>query len=107
MLGTKTRALMQREQGRDLFDLFHAWEFSEAGSTPYVVDGVKAMEAFTWYLEQEGTHLGAVEANAQLDERLCKQGFRPDTLLRPGLAKFDVDAAAAVVREAYFKHLKP
>ena len=26
MLGTKTRALMQREQGRDLFDLFHAWQ---------------------------------------------------------------------------------
>lgn len=24
LLGTKTRALMQREQGRDLFDLFHA-----------------------------------------------------------------------------------
>jgi predicted nucleotidyltransferase component of viral defense system len=24
MLGTKTRALMQREQGRDLFDLVHA-----------------------------------------------------------------------------------
>jgi hypothetical protein len=24
-----------------------------------------------------------------------------------GLAKFDVDAAAAVVREAYFRHLKP
>lgn len=30
-----------------------------------------------------------------------------DTLLRPGLPKFDVDAAAIVVREAYFKHLKP
>src|SRR5690606_885261 len=28
MLGTKTRALMQREQGRDLFDLFHAWQLS-------------------------------------------------------------------------------
>jgi len=108
MLGTKTRALMQREQGRDLFDLFHAWQLSEAGSTPYVVDGAKAMEAFVWYLEQEGTHMGAVEANAQLDERLRKRGFQRDmdTLLRPGLAKFDVDAAAGVVREAYFKHLK-
>jgi hypothetical protein len=87
MLGTKTRALMQREQGRDLFDLFHAWQLSEAGATPYAVDGVKAMEAFAWYLEQEGTQLGAVEANAQLDARLRKQGFRRDmdTLLRPGL----------------------
>ena len=109
MLGTKTRALMQREQGRDLFDLSHAWQLSEAGATPYAVDGAKAMEAFAWYLEQEGTHLGAVEANAQLDARLRKQAFRRDmdTLLRPGLPKFDVDAAAAVVREAFFNHLKP
>jgi len=109
MLGTKTRALMQREQGRDLFDLFHAWQLSEAGTTPYSVDGAKAMEAFAWYLEQEGTHLGATEANALLDERLRKRAFRRDmdTLLRPGLPKFDVDAAAAAVRHAYFKHLTP
>lgn len=67
------------------------------------------MKAFTWYLEQEGTYLDASEAHARLDERLRKQAFRRDmdTLLRPGLRKFDVDAAAAVVREAYFKHLKP
>ena len=41
MLGTKTRALMQREQGRDLYDLSHAWQLSAAGATPYVVDGQK------------------------------------------------------------------
>ena len=38
MLGTKTRALMQREQGRDLYDLSHAWELSETGATSYAVD---------------------------------------------------------------------
>ena len=54
MLGTKTRALMQREQGRDLFDLYHAWHLSEAGTTPYAVDGAKAMDAFAWYLEKAG-----------------------------------------------------
>ena len=107
MLGTKTRALMQREQGRDLFDLCHAWELSQAGSTPYPVDGRKAMEAFAWYLEQEGTQIGIAEANAMLDARLRKEGFRRDmdTLLRPGLPRFDVDAGAAVVREAYLRHL--
>lgn len=106
MLGTKTRALMQREQGRDLFDLFHAWQLSEAGATPYAVDGAKAMEAFAWYLEKEGAHMDADEANTRLAERLRKRAFRGDmdTLLRPGLPRFDVDAAAAVVREAYFKH---
>jgi predicted nucleotidyltransferase component of viral defense system len=109
MLGTKTRALMQREQGRDLFDLFHAWQLSEAKTTPYSVDGAKAMEAFAWYLQKEGTHLGRDEANALLDARLRKAAFRRDmdTLLRPGLPKFDVEDAANTVRDAYFKHLKP
>jgi hypothetical protein len=66
------------------------------------------MEAFAWYLEQEGTHLSSSEANVLLDERTRNRAFRRDmdTLLRPGLPKFDVDAAAAVVRQAYFKHLK-
>ena len=93
MLGTKTRALMQREQGRDLFDLFHAWQLSEAKSTLYPVDGAKAMEAFAWYLDKEGTHMGRDEANALLDARLRKTSFRRDmdTLLRPGLPKFEVD----------------
>lgn len=108
MLGTKTRALMQREQGRDLFDLCHAWQLSEAGNTPYPVDGAKAMDAFAWYLEKEGTHLGYDEANALLDARLRKAAFRRDmdTLLRPGLPKFNVDDGAVVVRAAYFRHLK-
>jgi predicted nucleotidyltransferase component of viral defense system len=108
MLGTKTRALMQREQGRDLFDLFHAWQLSEAGATSFPVDGAKAMEAFAWYLEKEGTRLQRNEADALLDARLRKAAFRRDmdTLLRPGLPKFDVDNGALVVREAYFTHLK-
>jgi len=107
MLGTKTRALMQREQGRDLFDLFHAWQLSETGATAFPVDGERAMQAFAWYLDKEGTHIGSDEANALLDGRLRKGAFRRDmdTLLRPGLPKFDVDQAATVVREAYLKHL--
>ena len=109
MLGTKTRALMQREQGRDLYDLFHAWQLSEAVATPYVVNGQKAMEAFAWYLEKEGTRMGANEANALLGVRVRKESFRrdTDTLLRSGLPKYDVGQGAAVVRAAYFKHLKP
>lgn len=109
MLGTKTRALMQREQGRDLYDLSHAWQLSTAGATAYVVDGQKVMEAFAWYLEKEGTRMGADEANALLDARVRKESFRRDmdTLLRPGLPKYDVDRGAAVVRAAYFKHLQP
>ncbi|MDX3928928.1 MAG: nucleotidyl transferase AbiEii/AbiGii toxin family protein [Shinella sp.] len=107
MLGTKTRALMQREQGRDLFDLAHAWQLNIAGSTPYAVDGARAMEAFAWYLEKEGTKFSAEEANAHLDARLRNRAFRHDmdTLLRPDMPSFEVDKAAEIVREAYFKHL--
>ena len=67
------------------------------------------MDAFAWYLEKEGTRPGHDGANALLHERLRKPSFRRDmdTLLRPGLPKFDVDEGAVVVREAYFKHLKP
>lgn len=109
MLGTKMRALMQREQGRDLFDLSHAWLLSESNSTPHLVDGAKAMEAFAWYLEQEGTYLGRDDANALLASKLNKAAFRRDmdTLLRPGLPKFDVDMGAEIVRNVYLRHLKP
>jgi predicted nucleotidyltransferase component of viral defense system len=107
MLGTKTRALMQRQQGRDLFDLWFAWSQSQAGATPYSVDGKRAMQAFEWYLANEGTAMGLEEAGQLLDQRLSNTTFRQDmdTLLRPGLPKFDVDAAAPLVREAFLAHL--
>lgn len=107
MLGTKTRALMQRKQGRDLFDLWHAWTMSEAGTTPYSVDGSRAMEAFEWYLKNEGTVINRTQANSLLDERLNDKGFCGDmnTLLRPGFQAFDVGSAAVVVRAAFLAHL--
>jgi len=108
MLGTKTRALMQRQQGRDLFDLCHAWQLSQQGITKYAVDGARAMAAFEWYLEQEGARIGIAEANAALDERLRNRRFCDDmnTLLRPGLPKFDAGTGANIVRTAFLSHLK-
>lgn len=107
MMGTKTRALLQRKQGRDLYDLWHAWTQSEANATPFAVDGKKSMDAFEWYLSNEQTELGRAEAEKLLVVRLRSQDFRRDmeTLLRPGLRAFDVDAAADDVRAAYFVHL--
>lgn len=108
MLGTKMRALMQRQQGRDLFDLSHAWQMSQQSATKYVVDGVRAMTAFEWYLEQEGTRIEFAEANAALDERLRNRRFCDDmnTLLRPGLPRFDAGTGADIVRTAFLSHLK-
>jgi hypothetical protein len=58
MMGTKTRALMQREQGRDLYDLFHAWQLSEApppmpwtGTRPWKPSpGIWKKKARSWVL---------------------------------------------------------
>jgi predicted nucleotidyltransferase component of viral defense system len=107
MLGTKTRALMQRLQGRDLFDLWFAWSQSQAGTTPYAVNGKRAMQAFEWYLDNEGTAMGRAEAAQLLDQRLRNAAFRQDmdTLLRPDLPKFDVDAAASTVRREFLDYL--
>lgn len=107
MLGTKTRALMQRQQGRDLFDLWFAWSQSQAGATPYSVDGKRAMQAFEWYLTNEGTSMGFAEANRLLDQRLRNPAFCQDmnTLLRPGLPRFDVEVAAPVVRSVFLAEL--
>ena len=46
---------------------------------------------------------------ALLDARLSNAAFRRDmdTLLRPGLPKFDVDVGASVVRNTFFTHLEP
>ena len=95
---------MQREQGRDLFDLFHTWTLSEAGATPYAVDGARSIDLVSG---AEGTRTSAGEAYAALDAKLRKEGFRRDmdTLLRPGLPAHDVDRSAEIVRAAYFRHL--
>jgi predicted nucleotidyltransferase component of viral defense system len=107
MLGTKLRALMQRTQGRDLFDLYHAGDLGARGATPYVVNQAEAIEAFNWYLANEGTQMGREEADRLLSERVREAAFRRDmsTLLRADYAGYDVDAAAAFVRDAYFVHL--
>lgn len=108
MLGTKMRALMQRQQGRDLFDLSYAWQMSQEGATEYLVDGIRVMTAFEWYLGHEGTRIGIAEANAALDARLRNRRFCDDmsTLLRPGLPKFNAQAGADIVRTAFLSHLK-
>lgn len=108
MLGTKTRALMQRTQGRDLYDLWYALVQSKAGLTPYAVDCAKVIEAFEWYLKNEGTSMGREEAAQLLDTKIRDKGFRSDmdTLLRPDSSPFDVDKAALFVVQELLALLK-
>jgi hypothetical protein len=108
MLGTKLRALLQRAQGRDLFDLYHAAEFGTRATPVCTVDGAQTIEAFNWYLANEKTGMGREEAEDLLRERLRDRGFRNDmdTLLRPGFGRYDIDVAAELVRQKYFVHLR-
>jgi hypothetical protein len=48
-----------------------------------------------------------MEAGHLLDQRLRNPAFRQDmdTLLRPGLPKFDVDAAAPILRSVFLAQL--
>jgi hypothetical protein len=102
MLGTKMRALFQRTQGRDLFDLYHALR------TDASIDARAIVGAFRYYMDREGTLAYRDEFVALLEERLRDRGFRSDmhSLLRPGV-DYDVPAAAALVKERLLSLLPP
>ena len=82
VLGTKLRALFQREAGRDLFDLY--WALIK--TTP-PVNPANIIESFQYYLRQEGSVVGRAEFTAILQSRLGNRGFCRDMehLLRVGL----------------------
>lgn len=108
MLGTKLRALMQRKQGRDLFDLYHAATFGPRATPARAIDGGRVIDAFNWYLENEGTRMGRDEAERRLTGHLADRSFRNDMrqLLRSDYGRYDVDAAADLVRGMYLAQLQ-
>lgn len=79
LLGTKLRALYQRKQGRDLFDL--AIALKSPGVTPQ-----RVVEAFSRYLENEGTKITRTEFEQNLALKLRDPAFMADIgpLLAPG-----------------------
>lgn len=95
MLGTKMRALFQREQGRDLFDLY--WALTQPAAMNPSISGV--IEAFQHYMAGENAVVTRQDFLDALDFRLASAGFRSDmaALLRAGLV-YDVDQAGMFVR---------
>ena len=83
MLGTKMRALFQRKRGRDLFDLY--WALTES-RTP--VNPSEVIDAFQYYMRQEGTIAWRVEFVEILKNHLRDRGFLTDmiALLRTGIS---------------------
>ena len=93
LLATKFRALYQRRKGRDLFDLWHAFEKER-------VDADRLISCFERYMREDG--LGVTRA--QFEENLARKGPQPDfrddvrLLLRPG-PPWNIDRAMTTVLE--------
>lgn len=75
-VGTKLRALLQREQGRDLYDFYHAWERAKSGSAS--IDPKVVAAAFRFYMAQEKTTYTAAEVKNDLDIRMRSKKFLSD-----------------------------
>jgi predicted nucleotidyltransferase component of viral defense system len=105
MLGTKLRALVQREQSRDLFDLDRALT---SPSRSHVPDPDRIIYAFRKYMEGEGSTVNADAFRQDLDKKLRSETFRKDVspMLRKDVS-FDIDAAAERVRRELFDRLDP
>ena len=72
LLSTKLRALYQRKQGRDLFDLATA-----LNKTPKL-DPKGLITSFLKYMEHEGLHVSRAEFEANMFEKLQDREFRTD-----------------------------
>ena len=94
MLATKLRALLQRNKGRDLFDLAQGLAVFETLDTDRVVD------LFVQYLEAAEQTISRSEAEARMFAKLARPGFAED--IRPLLAPDESDALTDEwVRDAF------
>lgn len=93
LLGTKLRALYQRKQGRDLFDLALALDHPETAA-PRIV------EAFSAYMEHGGYRVTRAQLEENLAGKLQDPGFAADIgpLLTAGHT-WEVDRMANAVLE--------
>jgi predicted nucleotidyltransferase component of viral defense system len=89
MLATKLRALLQRNKGRDLFDL------SEAMSVLEKVDLTRTVELFRKYLQQKDQEISRANAEERMWAKLENPGFLSD--IRPLLS---ADAATELTDKA-------
>jgi predicted nucleotidyltransferase component of viral defense system len=84
MLATKLRALLQRDKGRDLYDLAHALEVFEG------LDAGRTVEMFGRYLDLAGQAISQAQAQERMFAKLANPRFLLDT--RPLLPAAQVEA---------------
>ncbi len=75
ILATKLRALLQRNKGRDLFDLYHGLRTFEELNRARVVKGL------VFYLEESGLRISRAEAQQRMFPKLANPAFLTD--MRP------------------------
>lgn len=94
ILATKLRALLQRDKGRDLFDLAHALDVFEGLNTGNVV------RFFGQYLERSGLRISRAEAEQRMFAKLIDPGFLAD--MRPLLAAAQAEGLTDETMKAAF-----
>jgi predicted nucleotidyltransferase component of viral defense system len=103
IVATKLRALLQREKGRDVIDLFHA----HAGFSD--LDHTRVITLFSEYLEASKQAISRAQAEERMFAKLDNPNFLAD--VRPLLAaeeakKFDDDAARAAFVAVFQNFIK-
>ena len=91
MLATKLRALLQRDKGRDLYDLAHALEVFEGLNVDRIV------EMLGRYLDLSGQAISRAQAQERMFAKLANPRFLLDIrpLLPPAQAEAMTDASTA------------
>lgn len=99
LLATKLRALYQRRKGRDLFDLWYAFEQQNPDVTQMIL-------AYREYLKMQGRRILAEDFISNLENKINDQEFRRDILglLRLGKA-YDPDNAFRSIRSKILEKL--
>lgn len=99
LLGTKLRALYQRNKGRDLFDLWVAHHRLE-------LDPARVVAAFKAYIESQGVRISRAEYLANLEAKFQDRHFREDVRpLLPSNVGFDPAAARTLLEERYLSRI--
>lgn len=91
LLATKLRALYQRKQGRDLFDLFHALQDGR-------INPERVVSAFLEYVKRGGHKITRAQFERNMAEKLEDPVFTADisALIADGFA-WDIEKAAPMV----------
>ena len=97
MLATKLRALLQRDKGRDLYDLAHALEVFEG------LDADRIVELFGRYLDLSGQAISRAQAQERMFAKLANPRFLLD--MRPLLRADQVEVLTEESTAESFRHV--